>query len=46
MQMVVTDEDENFYHTLPKHKKIKKKNQQIHSLKSAVEANRPAAKKY
>ena len=25
MQMVVTGEHENFYHTFPKHKKIKKK---------------------
>ena len=43
-QMVVSDDSENVYHTLPKQKKTK--NQQVHSLKTAVEANRPAAKKH
>ena len=43
-QMVVGENDENVYHTLPKQKKAKKK--QIHSLKQAVEINRPGAKKH
>ena len=44
LQMVVEDEDENVYHTLPKQKKTKTK--QLHSLKQSVESNKPAAKKH
>ena len=43
-QMVVSETDENVYHSLPKQKKSKRK--QVHSLKEAVEANRPGAKKH
>ena len=44
LQMVVTDEVDNVYHTLPKQKKIK--NKQLHSLKEAVDSNRPGSKKH
>ena len=43
-QLVISEDNENVYHTLPKQKKTK--NQQIHSLKNAVESNRPGAKKH
>ena len=42
--MVVREEDDNVYHTLPRQKKVK--NKQIHSLKHSVDTNRPAAKKH
>ena len=44
VQMVVRDEDENVYHSLPKQKKCKPK--PVHSLKLSVEENHPAAKKH
>ena len=44
VQMVVREEEDNVYHTLPKQKKVK--NKQVHSLKNAVELNRPGAKKH
>ena len=44
VQMVVREEDDNVYHSLPKQKKVK--NKQVHSLKNAVELNRPGAKKH
>ena len=44
LQMVVEEEDENVYHSLPKQKKSK--NKQIHSLKHSVDLNRPSAKKH
>ena len=44
VQMVVREEEDNVYHTLPRQKKVK--NKQIHSLKNAVELNRPGAKKH
>ena len=40
-QLVVSENEENVYRTL---KKTKKK--QVHSLKQAVELNRPGAKKH
>ena len=43
-QMVVTDEAENVYHSLPKQKKVK--NHQIHFLNDAVNCNRTGAKKH
>ena len=43
-QLVVSEKEENVYHTLPKQKKTK--NKQVHSLKQAVESNRPGAKKH
>ena len=43
-QMVVNDDSEIVYHTLPKQKKTK--NKQSHSLKDAVDNNRPGAKKH
>ena len=42
VQMVVRDEEENVYHSLPKQKKGK--NKQVHSLKQSVDMNQPAAK--
>ena len=44
MQMLVSDEGDNVYHSLPKQKKSK--NKAIHSLKHSVENNKPAAKKH
>ena len=44
VQMVVRDEEENVYHSLPKQKKSK--NKQLHSLKHSVDMNQPAAKKH
>ena len=41
--MVVGEQSEFVYHTLPKQKKTKKK--QSHSLQDAVNQNRPGAKK-
>ena len=38
-QLVVSENEENVYHALPK-------NKQVHSLKQAVELNRPGAKKH
>ena len=43
-QMIVNNEDENVYHTLPRQKKTK--NKEIHSLKHSVDKNKPAAKKH
>ena len=43
-QMVINDDSEIVYHTLPKQKKTK--NKQSHSLKDAVDNNRPGAKKH
>ena len=43
-QLVIDDLDENTYHSLPKQKKTKDK--QIHSLKQAVDLNKPSAKKH
>ena len=43
-QMVITETSENVYHTLPKQKKQKQK--QAHSLKEAVDMNRPGSKKH
>jgi hypothetical protein len=37
-QMVVSETEENVYHSLPRQKKRKKK--QVHSLKEAVEAKK------
>ena len=37
VQMVVREEDDNVYHTLPKQKKVK--NKQVHSLKNAVKSS-------
>ena len=42
--LVVSEREENVYHTLPKQKRTK--NKQAHSLKQAVESNRPGAKKH
>ena len=44
VQMVVREEEDNVYHTLPKQKKVN--NKQVHSLNNAVELNRPGAKKH
>ena len=44
VQMVITETEENVYHSLPKQKKSK--NKQTHSLKDSVSSNRPAAKKH
>lgn len=44
VQMVVREEDESVYHSLPKQKKTKPK--PAHSLKLSVEENHPAAKKH
>lgn len=44
MQMVIRDESENVYHSLPKQKKVKKK--PLHSLKESVNINKPSAKKH
>ena len=43
-QLVVNDNSENVYHTLPKQKTTR--NKQSHSLKDAVDNNRPGAKKH
>ena len=43
-QMVVTDHSEDVYHTLPKQKKGR--NKQSHSLREAVDDNRPGSKKH
>ena len=43
-QMVIGENSENVYHTLPKQKVLK--NKQAHSLKEAVDSNRPGAKKH
>lgn len=44
MQMLVSNTDDNVYHTLPNQKVSKSKG--IHSLKNSVEKNKPAAKKH
>ena len=44
VQMVVREEEDNVYHTLPKQKKVN--NKQVHSLNNAVELNRTGAKKH
>ena len=43
VQIVLRDEDENVYHSLPKQKIGK--NKQVHSLKHSVEMNQPATNK-
>ena len=44
-QMVVTDETENFWHSLPSQKK-RRKAHHPHSLAAAVSVNRAAEKKH
>ena len=43
-QMVINDQNESVYHTLPKQKVSKTK--QLHSLMDAVDKNRPGSKKH
>ena len=43
-QMVVREEDDNVYHTLPRQKKVK--NKPIHSLKTSVDLNKAGTKKH
>ena len=44
VQLVVSDKEENIFHSLPSQKKSKNKNK--HSLKNSVDANRPGTKKH
>ena len=43
-QMIITNEGDNVYHTLPRQKKSKTK--EVHSLKRSVDLNKLAAKKH
>ena len=43
-QLVIDDADENVYHSLPKQKLVKRK--PVHSLKVAIEQNKPGTKKH